>query len=71
MEEWQNNKKKISTLQEEKVCVKESTVGQDADQGLIRDLDMLETEARRMEKKRKGKEPERKSKRRRLEKLEG
>ena len=71
MEEWQNNKKKISTLQGEKVCVKESTVGQDADQGLIRDLDMLEKQARRMEKKRKGNETERKSKRRRLEKLVG
>ena len=71
MEEWQNNKKKISTLQEEKAFVKESPVGQDADQGLLRDLDMLETEARRMEKKRKGNEQERKSKRRRLEKMVG
>ena len=53
MEEWHNNKKKVSTIQEEQAGVKESTAGQDADQGLIGYLDMLETEARRMEKKRK------------------
>ena len=71
MDEWQTKKKSSSTFQEEKAGVKESTGGQDDDQGLIEDLEMLETEARRMEKKRKGNEQVRKSKRRKLEKLEG
>ena len=67
MEEWKNSKKKVSTLQEDEARVKESTVGDDDDQM----MDMLETEARRMEKKRKGNKQERKSKRRKLEKLVG
>ena len=61
----------VSTLQEEGVMVKESTVGEDDDQSLMGDLEMMETEARRMEKKRKGIEQERKSKRRKLERLVG
>ena len=53
MEKWKNSKKKVSTLQEEETSVKEPTFGQVDDQSLIGDLDMLETEARRMEKKKK------------------
>ena len=49
MEEWKNSKKKVSTLQEEETSVNEPTVGQDDDQGLLGELDMLETDARRME----------------------
>ena len=71
MDEWQTKKKNISTLQEEEACIKEPTGRQDDDKDLIEDLGMLETEAGRMDKKRKGDTPARKSKRRKLEKLEG
>ena len=66
MDEWQTKKKNSSTLQEEEAGIKEPTGRQDDDKDLIEDLEMLETEARRMEKKRKGDAPARKSKRRKL-----
>ena len=71
MDEWTNTMKKFSTLQEEGVMVKESTVRKDDDQSLMGDLEMMQTEARRMEMKRKEIEQERKSKRRKLERLVG
>ena len=71
MEEWTSFRKKASTLQEEEVMVKESTAREGDDQSLMGDLEVIETEARRMEKKRKGNKEERKPKRRKLEKLVG
>ena len=71
MEEWQKSKKKVSTTPEEASTVKEPTVGEEDDQTLMEDLDHLELEARRMEKKRKGDIQEKRPKRRKLDKLVG
>ena len=56
IEEWTSFRKKASTLQEEEVMVKECTAREGDDQSLMGDLEVIETEARRMEKKRKGNE---------------
>ena len=71
MEEWQRSKTKVSTTPEEASAVKESTLGEADDQTLMEDLDQLELEARRMEKKMKGDNQERRPKRRKLDKLVG
>ena len=60
MEEWSKGRKKVSTLQEEEVKIKESTEREGDDQAMMSDLDKLEKESRRMEMKRKGNEQGRK-----------
>ena len=71
MEEWSKGKKKVSILQEADVKSMKSSSREGDDQALMEELETLETDARRMEMKRKGDEQGRKSKRRKLEKLVG
>ena len=56
IEEWSKGMKKVSTMQEADIKSMESSGKEGDDQALMEDLEALETDARRMEMKRKGDE---------------